>query len=95
MTTNSGNHYKSIEYKDKKVLTYREIPYDVKMLFVENHVATASLMKYTKDRVPFLVYPGPTGSESAGGFDEKILDANKIHFQSGPQLIAAFLKDQL
>jgi len=68
---------------------------DVKMLFVENHVASASLMKYTKDRVPFLVYPGPAGSESAEGFDEKILDANKIHFQSGPQLIAAFLKDQL
>jgi len=34
MTTNSGNHYKSIEYKDKKVLTYREIPYDVKMLVI-------------------------------------------------------------
>jgi predicted NAD-dependent protein-ADP-ribosyltransferase YbiA (DUF1768 family) len=34
MTTYNGNHYKSIEYKDKKVLTYREIPYDVKMLVV-------------------------------------------------------------
>ena len=34
MTTNSGNHYKSIEYKDKKILTYREIPYDVKMLVI-------------------------------------------------------------
>jgi 2,3-bisphosphoglycerate-independent phosphoglycerate mutase len=68
---------------------------DVKMLFVENHVASASLMKYTKDRVPFVVYPASAGSEAAEGFDEKILDANKIHFKSGPQLIEAFLKDQL
>jgi len=34
MTTYNGNHYKSIEYKDKSILTYREIPYDVKMLVV-------------------------------------------------------------
>jgi 2,3-bisphosphoglycerate-independent phosphoglycerate mutase len=68
---------------------------DVKMLFVENHVSSASLMKYTRDRVPFLVFPAQTGSQSAEGFDEKIVDSNKTHFKSGPQLIEAFLKDQL
>jgi len=34
MTTYNGNHYKTIEYKNKKILTYREIPYDVKMLVI-------------------------------------------------------------
>lgn len=68
---------------------------NVKMLFVENHVASASLMKYTKDRVPFVVYPASAESEATEGFDEKILDANKVQFKSGPELIEAFLKDQL
>lgn len=34
MTSYNGNHYKSLEYKGKKILTYREIPYDIKMLVV-------------------------------------------------------------
>ena len=34
MTSYNGNHYKSVSYKDKKNLTYREVPYDVKMLVI-------------------------------------------------------------
>jgi 2,3-bisphosphoglycerate-independent phosphoglycerate mutase len=68
---------------------------DIKMLLVENHVSSASLMKYTKDHVPFLACPASAGNGSAAGFDEKILDADNIHFKSGPQLMEAFLKDRL
>lgn len=67
---------------------------DVKMLFAVNHVSSAALMKYTKDAVPFLVYPAAE-TNNAGSFNEKILDSGKIHFQSGPDLIEAFFKDQL
>jgi len=68
---------------------------DVNMLLVENHVSSAALMKYTRDRVPFVVYPAQAKSGETRGFDEKILAGDKIHFKSGPQLIDAFLKDRL
>jgi len=32
MTSYSGNHYRLVLYKNKKILTYREIPYDLKTL---------------------------------------------------------------
>ena len=67
---------------------------DVKMLFLVNHVASASLMKYTKDAVPFMVCPA-LDSNDTQSFDEKILDSGKIHFQSGPDLMQAFFKDVL
>ncbi len=69
---------------------------DVKMLLTVNHVSSAALMKYTKDNVPFMVYPAADGgSKSAPVFDEKILDADTIHFKDGPALIDAFLKDRI
>lgn len=67
---------------------------DVKMLFVVNHVSSAALMKYTKDSVPFVVYPAKQ-TDTAERFDEKILDASKVHFKNGPELVEAFLKDRL
>jgi len=68
---------------------------DVKMLLTVNHVSSAALMKYTKDNVPFLVFPADGDAKTAPAFDEKILDAGKIHFKDGPALIDAFLRDRL
>lgn len=68
---------------------------DVKMLLTVNHVSSAALMKYTKDNVPFLVYPADAEAETTTAFDEKILDADKVHFKDGPALIDAFLRDRL
>ncbi len=70
---------------------------DVKMLLTVNHVASAALMKYTKDQVPFLVYPAATGADAknAPAFDEKILDSSEIRFKDGPALIDAFLRDNI
>ena len=70
---------------------------DVKMLLTVNHVSSASLMKYTKDHVPFLIYPAgkDADAKSAPAFDEKILDSGTNHFKDGPALLDAFLQDRL
>lgn len=34
MVSYNGNHYRPISYKDHKILTFREIPYDVKILIL-------------------------------------------------------------
>lgn len=65
---------------------------DVKMLITVNHMCSANLMKYGKDEVPFLVYPGNT--DGSDQFDENITVLDK-HFKNGPSLIKAFLNDLL
>jgi 2,3-bisphosphoglycerate-independent phosphoglycerate mutase len=89
-----------IEDFDKEVagplLTALKNRDDVKMLLTVNHVSSVSLMKYTKDNVPFLVYPAAEGGgKSAPAFDEKILQSDTTHFKDGRALIDAFLKDQI
>jgi 2,3-bisphosphoglycerate-independent phosphoglycerate mutase len=68
---------------------------DVKMLITVNHVASASLMKYTKDKVPFVVYPADAEAKTAEAFDEKIIDSSEVQFKDGPALIDAFFRDQI
>jgi 2,3-bisphosphoglycerate-independent phosphoglycerate mutase len=70
--------------------------HDVKMLLTVNHMSSAALMKYTKDNVPFLVYPAAGGNgNNAGAFNEKILDSDTVNFKDGPALIDAFLNNRI
>ena len=80
----------------KPLLTALERLDDVKMLLTVNHMSSAALMKYTKDNVPFVVYPAASAdTKSAEAFDEKILDSDTIHFKDGPALIGAFLNNKI
>jgi len=42
MTSYSGQHYRLITYKDKRIFNYREIPYDVKMLVINKCMEKSS-----------------------------------------------------
>ena len=82
MTTYNGNHYKSIEYKDKKVLTYREIPYDVKMLVVNKCLERSSGVFYM---IPeFRNLKSQMGLSPDEGKDDENNDENIIMDASEP-----------
>jgi len=53
MTAHTGRHYKLIAYKDKRIFTFSEIPYDVKMLVInkcmERNAGPFNLIKDFKD----------------------------------------------
>ena len=68
---------------------------DVKLLLVENHRASAVLMKYAKDKTPFCVLPGQRTGPPLPGFDEEILKDSPDRFQSGASLVDAFLRDRM
>lgn len=65
---------------------------NVKMLVVENHVSSAQMMKYDRSPVPYMVYPASPGN--ADQYDEQILATGKT-FSNAPDLLTAFLTDQL
>jgi len=65
---------------------------DVKMMVVVNHVNSAQLMKYDRSPVPYLVYPASSGN--ANQYDEQLLETGKS-FSNAPDLLTAFLTDQL
>ena len=46
MSSYSGNHYKLVSYKSRKIFTFREVPYDVKMLVLNRCLARASGVYY-------------------------------------------------
>lgn len=46
MTTYSGNHYNLVSYKTKKVLTFSEIPYDVKTMIINKCIEKSSGIYY-------------------------------------------------
>jgi len=65
---------------------------DIKMMVVVNHVNSAQLMKYDRSPVPYLVYPASSGNASQ--YDEQLLETGKS-FSNAPDLLTAFLTDQL
>jgi 2,3-bisphosphoglycerate-independent phosphoglycerate mutase len=68
---------------------------NVKILLAVNHVSSVVHMKYTKDAVPFVVYPARLGADSVKQFDENILKGGSGHFGDGPALVEALFKGEL
>jgi 2,3-bisphosphoglycerate-independent phosphoglycerate mutase len=67
---------------------------DVKILLTVNHGCSAVLMKYNRDRVPFLVTPSAKGNGGRKTFDEQLNDSGDSHYNSGQALINDFLEDK-
>jgi hypothetical protein len=82
MTAHTGNHYKLIAYKDKRILNFTEIPYDVKMLVInkcmERNAGPYALIKDFTDLKNRL---GVVITDSAGedeSFDKDIYDKDVV-----------------
>lgn len=80
----------------KPIAQALETQEDTKLLIVVNHISSASLMKYDRGPVPYLVYSSKSKEETDGGktYDERILESGK-KFNTAPELIDAFLNNQL
>jgi hypothetical protein len=46
LSTFSGNHYRLVSYKSRKIFAFREVPYDVKMLVLNRCLSRASGIYY-------------------------------------------------
>jgi 2,3-bisphosphoglycerate-independent phosphoglycerate mutase len=68
---------------------------DVKILLTVNHGCSAVLMKYNRDRVPFLVTPSANSNGGKKTFDEQLNDKGDSHYNSGQALIHDFLGDKI
>ncbi len=80
----------------KPIAQALETQEETKLLIVVNHVSSASLMKYDRGLVPYLVYSSQTKEETGGlkKYDEQILESGK-KFNTAPELIEAFLNNEL
>lgn len=82
MTSYSGNHYRSITYRDRKMLTFAELPYHVKIMIVNKCYETDAGIYYRipafrefKAKLgidPDVGAPADPGSETAGPGDEAL-----------------------
>jgi predicted NAD-dependent protein-ADP-ribosyltransferase YbiA (DUF1768 family) len=76
MTTYSGDHYRLISYKQKRILTFPEIPYDVKILIVNKCIERNSgVYYYIQDFRNF---------ESRLGLDVETLNPNATVVEIAP-----------
>jgi len=89
----------AIEDLDEKVvgpmMQQAQLRGDVKLLVTENHMSSVDVMRYTREPVPFVVYPARDGADGRDRFDETLKDPADTHFKSGPELIEAFLNGTL
>ena len=68
---------------------------DVTLLLVENQMSSVNLMRYSKNPVPFVVYPSVQGADRAEQFNEELVLGGSDHFKSGPALMEAYLQGKL
>jgi len=66
---------------------------NIKMMVVGSHESSVMSMKYERSPVPYLVYPS-TSSGNTGQYDEQLLETGKV-FNNAPDLLTAFLTNQL
>jgi 2,3-bisphosphoglycerate-independent phosphoglycerate mutase len=80
----------------KPIAQALETQEETKLLIVVNHVSSVALMKYDRSPVPYLIYSSKSEEKSSGliKYDEQILESEK-KFNSAPELIEAFLNNQL
>jgi 2,3-bisphosphoglycerate-independent phosphoglycerate mutase len=80
----------------KPIAQALETQEETKLLIVVNHISSAALMKYDRGPVPYLVYSSKAKKETGSlkKYDEQILESGKI-FNTGPELIEAFLNNKL
>ncbi len=80
----------------KPIAQALETQEDTRLLIVGSHVSSVALMKYDRAPVPYLAYSSKAEKETSGlkKYDEQILESGK-KFNTAPDLIEAFLKNQL
>ena len=79
----------------KPIAQALEVQQETKLLIVENHVSSISLMKYDRTPVPYLVYSCKPGNDTSGlkKYDEQILETGK-KFNTAYELIEAFFNNK-
>ncbi len=68
---------------------------DVKVLVTDSHMSSAVRMRYSREAVPFVVYPPKGEADGVAGFDESVTRRGAAHFSSGAGLTRAFLSGEL
>ena len=79
----------------KPIAQALETQEETKLLIVENHISSVSLMKYDRAPVPYLLYSSKIGNETSGlhKYDEQILETGK-RFNTAYELIEAFFNNK-
>ncbi|MBC8285372.1 MAG: 2,3-bisphosphoglycerate-independent phosphoglycerate mutase [Nitrospinae bacterium] len=80
----------------KPIAQALETQEETKLMIVVNHVSSASLMKYDRAPVPYLIYSSKADKRVSGleKYDEQILESGK-RFDTAPELIEAFLNNEI